>query len=109
MAVLIEGRIESPVDRDAPLPNGDFRRSIKIRDHLGTFTVKVLDEQLLWNKGGTAHVRQFLLGQHDRGGKWRRHWGWQGLESIREIYRMNIGGTVVTREIDVSEKEYVFS
>jgi len=95
------------------LPNAKFRRALKVRDVLGEHTVHVLDEKILSNSGGTVHMRQFILGQFDGAfaGKWKRHWGWQGAESIREFYRRTVDASdeVVTREYDVSNRKYTFS
>lgn len=101
-------------DFSKPLPNGNFQRMVGFKDAHRSLSVKLLDEKIILYGGGTAHVRQFFLGHYDSpiASNWKKHWGWQGAESIREYYlfKMNIGGSeeVVTREIDVSDKIFRF-
>jgi len=115
MAILVEARSVSPVAVPDSLPNDNFRRVLSVQDHHRILDVKVLDELIIFNEGGTVHVRQFLSGQHDSplAANWKKHIGWQGKESIREVYRFKqeFGGVeeLIERELDVSKREYIFS
>ena len=116
MAALVESysEVEIPAVPAESLPNDSFKRVLRLGDPIRPYyTVKVLDEQILSNGYGTVHIRQFILGHHSTPSaiNWKKHIGWQGKESIRELYRRKIEDTdeVLVRELDVSRKEYVFS
>lgn len=118
MVQTLEARFETSVRPQDSLPNGVFKRWMNV-GHMGLapYNVKVLDEKVIWSSsdGNTVQIRQFIKGWHESplARNWKRHWGWQMEESIREEirYRVMIDGEeeVRIREVDVSQKEYKFS
>ena len=124
MVPTVEARVESLGVTSDQLPNDNFKRWMNV-GHIARapFLVKLLDEQVVYHSengeaGATVIIRQFIKGHFDSfksplASKWRKHYGWQGEESIREFTRYNLpmpDGTFETRtrEIDVSERNYRF-
>lgn len=110
---LAEARPELGITATEPLPNGVFKRTIRVRDVLGSWEVQVLDEQVVSGSEDIVRVRQFIRGQYNNAfaRNWKKHNdGWQGAESIREFSRRRVAGTSIIREqeINVSGREYVF-
>jgi len=115
--VIVEVRQDKFLLAADSLPNDVYKRVLNV-GHVGMppYIVQLLDERVIWasSDGNTISLRQFIRGHHDSPltRNWKRHVGWQGEESIREVtkYKLQTDGLeeTKTREIDVSARSYIF-